>query len=139
ERLINKTMEGRAGADQIKALMAAFREQPPQSIAGLAVTEVFDYKTHEVRQVGSKGGARHLPEPSGDLLIFHLSEPGTRFAARPSGTEPKIKFYLFARTDTKGLRDQSQLAEVKARTARQLDRMASDLEQYIRRVVESPA
>src|SRR5205807_1805542 len=88
ERLINKTLEGREGAAQIQTLMAAFRERPPRSIAGLDVIEVFDYKTHEIR---GQRTTRPLPEPSGDLLIFHLEAPGTRFAVRPSGTEPKIK------------------------------------------------
>jgi phosphoglucomutase len=133
-RLINKTLEGREGATQIKALMAAFRQRPPRTIGNLAVTEVYDYKTHEVRLLGG-GATRPLPQPSGDLLLFHTSEPGTRFAARPSGTEPKIKFYLFARTGTEGLTRREQLTEVKARTQRQLDRMAGDIEQYIREVV----
>jgi len=135
ERLINKTMEGRAGAAQIKMLMAAFRSTPPRSVGGLAVTEVYDYQTHEIRTLDPPGAPRPLLQPSGDLLIFQLSEPGTRFAVRPSGTEPKIKFYLFARTNTAGVKDRMQLAAVKAKTATQLDRMASDLEQYLSRVV----
>ena len=79
--------------------MAAFREQPAARLGGLAVTEVHDYKTHEIRALGTgRARSRPCPSPSGDLLIFHTEAPGTRFAARPSGTEPKIKFYLFART-----------------------------------------
>jgi phosphomannomutase len=131
DRLINKTLEGREGAEQIKTLMAAFRDRPPQTVGGLAVTEAHDYEAHEIRQLGPEGGTRPLPQPSGDLVIFHTSEPGTRFAVRPSGTEPKIKFYLFARTGTEGVTEAAQLAEIKARTKRQLDRMAGDLEQYI--------
>lgn len=127
ERLINKTMEGREGAAQIQALMKAFRTSPPKSIAGLAVTDVYDYKTHEIR---SGNGTRPLPEPSGDLMIFHLNEPGTRFAVRPSGTEPKIKFYLFARSDTHGVTDRVRLAAIKAQTSRRLDEMANGIEQY---------
>ena len=112
EHLINKVFKGREGLDKIRALMKAFRTAPPRTIAGLAVTEVFDYQTHEIRDLAAREAARPLPEPSGDLLIFHTEEPGIRFAARPSGTEPKIKFYLFARTDVKG---PAQLAEAKAR------------------------
>jgi phosphoglucomutase len=131
DKLINKTLEGREGAAQIEKLMAAFREQPPKSIGGVRLTEVYDYETHEVRSLGSPGGTSPLPEPSGDMLIFHTSAPGTRFAVRPSGTEPKIKFYLFARTDTAGLARGTQLESAKAKTATQLDLMAGDLEQYI--------
>ena len=131
ERLINKTMEGREGAAQIKALMAAFRQTPPKSIGGLDVVEVYDYKTHEVRAISSTAPPRSLPQPDGDLMIFHLGAPGMRFAVRPSGTEPKIKFYLFARTDTGGVTDRGALAKVKAGTEALLGRIAADLEAYV--------
>ncbi len=135
ERLINRTLEGREGAARIKVLMAAFRERPPRSIGGLDAVEVADYKTHEVRSLTGGATSRPLPQPSGDLMIFQLSAAGTRFAVRPSGTEPKIKFYLFARSDTEGVTDRAALAEIKARTEAQLDRMAADLEQYVADVV----
>ena len=60
------------------------------------------------------------------------SQPGVRFAARPSGTEPKIKFYLFARTE---VTSPAQLAEAKSQTATRLDQMASDIEEYIKGVL----
>jgi phosphoglucomutase/phosphomannomutase len=129
ERQVNKTMEGREGAAQIQKLMAAFRARPPAMLGGLDVVEVRDYQTHEIRTLA---GARPLPEPSGDMMIFMLSEPGTRFIARPSGTEPKIKFYLFARTDVGGAGSRSNLPAIKARTTERLDRMTADLEEYIR-------
>ncbi len=128
ERLINKTFRGREGLDKIRALMKAFRTDPPRTMAGLAVTDVFDYEDHEIRDLAGARSPRPLPQPSGDLLIFHTELPGVRFAARPSGTEPKIKFYLFARSELKG---PSELAEAKARTARRLDLMARDIEEYI--------
>jgi phosphoglucomutase/phosphomannomutase len=137
ERLINKYLEGREGVAQIKKLMAAFREAPPRQVAGLALTEAHDYKTHEVRTLGPPGGTRPLTGPSGDLIIFQTEAMGTRFAARPSGTEPKIKFYLFARTPTDGVTDRGRLAEIKQETGRRLDRMAADLEQFIRDVLET--
>jgi phosphoglucomutase/phosphomannomutase len=129
ERLIDRRLEGREGAAQIRTLMEAFREQPPTAIGGLTLTEVYDYKTHEIRSLGPDRQIRLLPEPSGDLLIFHTSALGTRFAVRPSGTEPKIKFYLFARTP---VASPDQLPQSKAETERRLDRMAHDIEQYIR-------
>ena len=63
-----------------------------------------------------------------DLLIFQADRPGCRFAARPSGTEPKIKFYLFARSDVDG---PDSLPAAKEQTRRLLDRMEADLGQYI--------
>ena len=132
ERQVNKTLEGREGVAQIQKLMAAFRSKPPKSAGGLALAHVSDYKTHEVRAITGPGGTRPLPDPSGDILIFQTESPGTRFAVRPSGTEPKIKLYLFARTDTAGVTDRSELAEVKAKTDRQLDAIAADIEQFIK-------
>ncbi|WZO96813.1 phospho-sugar mutase [Isosphaeraceae bacterium EP7] len=137
ERLINKTLEGREGVAQIKALMEAFRTRPPKEVAGLAVTEVYDYKTHEVRDARD-GKVTPLPQPSGDLLIFHLDAPGVRFAVRPSGTEPKIKFYLFARGETRDLNDLAQLVPVKAETSKLMARMAADLDQFVATVVGKP-
>jgi phosphomannomutase len=134
EDLINKTYKGREGVEQIKTLMKAFRTDPPRSIAGLDLTEVLDYQAHEIRDLAHPGKTRPLPEPSGDLLMFHTSLPGVRFAARPSGTEPKIKFYLFARTEVKG---PSHLAEAKAETGRRLDLMSRDIEEYVNKVLAS--
>jgi len=134
DRLISKTFEGRAGLATIEALMAAFRSRPPRQIGGSNLTDVYDYMTHEIRALDRSEPARPLPRPSGDLLIFHTERPGTRFAARPSGTEPKIKFYLFARTEVAG---RDQLAAAKDETARRLDQMAGDLERYLADVLNS--
>ena len=60
ERLINKMFKGREGLDKIKALMAAFRTDPPRTIGGLAVTEVYDYKDHEIRDLAG----RRRPPPA---------------------------------------------------------------------------
>jgi phosphoglucomutase/phosphomannomutase len=132
ERLVNRVIEGRRGVEQIKELMAAFRAKPPHTIGGIKTTDVYDYKTHEIRSLNGSARPRPLPDPSGDLLIFHTEAKGTRFAARPSGTEPKIKFYLFARTDVP---DAASLPAAKASTSRRLDQMASDIEQFIKAVI----
>jgi phosphoglucomutase/phosphomannomutase len=128
ERLINKVIEGRRGVEQMKQLMAAFRSAPPKSVGGLTLTEVYDYERHEVRALDGSGATRPLPAPSGDLLIFHTDAPGCRFAARPSGTEPKIKFYLFTRTPVDS---PEGLDAAKAESAERLDAMTRDIEQFI--------
>ncbi|WP_406700407.1 phospho-sugar mutase [Singulisphaera sp. Ch08] len=134
EKLINKTLEGREGATQIKTLMAAFRENPPKQLGGVELAEVYDYKMHEIRSVAGSEKPRPLPQPSGDLLIFHAKEPGTRVAVRPSGTEPKIKFYLFARTDTSGT---EPLERIKEKTFQRLDGISKAIEQYIQDVLKT--
>ncbi len=138
ERQVNKTLEGREGVAQIQKLMAAFRADPPKSAGGLALTEARDYKTHEVRVLDGSGKVHPLPEPSGDIVIFQTEHPGTRFAVRPSGTEPKIKLYLFARTSTGGgVTDRVKLAAIKKQTAGRLDAIAADIEQFIKDVLRA--
>jgi phosphoglucomutase len=134
DRLISKELEGREGLARIGSLMDALRSRPPRLIGGLPLTEAFDYQVHEVRSLSQTAAPRPLPRPSTDLLILHTNRPGTRFAARPSGTEPKIKFYLFARTEV-GRREDLEAA--KAETAGILDQMASDLEAYVADVLKS--
>ncbi len=101
ERHISKYYEGREGVGKIDSLMAAFRTRPPSQLGGLTLTEVHDYKTHEIRTLSHDFSPSPLRQPSGDLLIFHTDRPGARFAVRPSGTEPKIKFYLYVRSDVR--------------------------------------
>ncbi len=134
DRLVTKEFEGREGVAKIASLMDALRAHPPRQIGGLTLTEAFDYQSHLVRSLGRAADPRPLPRPATDLLIFHTVRPGTRFAARPSGTEPKIKFYLFARTDVAGPDD---LEAAKSETARRLDQMARDLDDYIADVFKS--
>jgi phosphoglucomutase len=134
DRPINKTYPGREGLSMIETLMKSLREHPPRQIGGLTLTDVYDYQTHEVRALNRSGPVRPLPQPAGDLLIFHTDYPGTRFAARPSGTEPKIKFYLFARTAVSG---PDHLPAAKLDTMRRLDQMAGDLETYLDQALKS--
>jgi phosphoglucomutase len=134
DRLVNKVLEGREGLARINHLMRAFRERPPRRLGGLTLTEVCDYQAHEIRSL-CRGSASHpLPQPSGDMLIFHTERPGTRFAVRPSGTEPKIKFYLFASTDVAG---PDHLTEAKRETGRRLDQMTTDLDEYVADVMKT--
>jgi phosphoglucomutase len=135
DRQLNKTCEGRAGLDQIKSLMDALRTRPPREVGGLMLTHVHDYQTHEIRWLDRNDQTERLERPAGDLLIFHTSRSSTGFAARPSGTEPKIKFYLFARTPVGA---PERLADAKAETGRYLDRMTRELEEYLDRVLQEP-
>ncbi len=137
EGLINVPLaDGPKGLEQVAAVMGAFRERPPKQVAGFEIAEVHDYKTQTIHKPGSTAEPEPMAEaPSGNLLIFHLAAPGLRFAARPSGTEPKIKFYLFAYNETKGLNDRAQLAAVKQKTSEQLERMGQDIREFVRSIV----
>lgn len=98
ERQRNDYAYGPTGKELITGLMEALRSSPPQELGGVTLTRVDDYGRHEVRQLPDNVKSEELPKPQGNLLIFHGTHADCRirFAARPSGTEPKIKFYLFA-------------------------------------------
>jgi phosphoglucomutase len=134
DRQLNKTCPGREGLAQIKAIMDALRTRPPRQLGGLTLTGVHDYEQHQIRCLDREEKPQPLLRPSGDLLIFHTGRTATGFAARPSGTEPKIKFYLFART---AVGAPNRLPLAKAETARYLDQMTRDLDDYIDDVLKA--
>jgi phosphoglucomutase/phosphomannomutase len=99
EDLINVQMEGSEGMANMQRLMESLRKTPPASIAGLPVIAVRDYG--RLLTTSSDGHSTPLNAPKGNMLIMDLGLPGSNvpsgnaIAVRPSGTEPKIKFYLF--------------------------------------------
>ena len=115
---LSKTCTGETGRQQIQRISAALRSSPPTNIGPARLTRVEDYKQHEVRSLPDNLAVSRIEQPTGDVLIFDGvvdlpgATTGVRFAARPSGTEPKIKFYLFAHP-ADGCRDQLSLCELK--------------------------
>lgn len=89
---------GPSGKALITGLMVKLRKEPPEVLGGVTLSRVDDYQAHETRTLPANSRSEDLPSPKGNLLIFHGEHDDCRirFAARPSGTEPKIKFYLFA-------------------------------------------
>ncbi len=96
ETLINLVMEGSEGMAAMQRLMAAFRSSPPKELSGIPVKQIRDYSSQKVLDVKT-GNTSPLAGPKGDLIILDLAEEGNYVAARPSGTEPKIKLYVFTR------------------------------------------
>ncbi|MDV3309508.1 MAG: phospho-sugar mutase [Cyclobacteriaceae bacterium] len=96
ERLITLTRTGREGEQAIRTMMENFRSRAPERIAGQRVVRALDYKTGvEVNLETGKESALTLPKS--DVLQFYL-EDGSKISVRPSGTEPKIKFYISVNT-----------------------------------------
>ncbi|MBC7569058.1 MAG: phospho-sugar mutase [Spirosoma sp.] len=97
ESLASITKKGKSGAEEIQQMMADFRANPPKEIAGSPVVRIDDYKSLERTDATSgkktqiKAGSMGI-ESSNVLQFF--TEDGTKVSARPSGTEPKIKFYV---------------------------------------------
>ena len=97
EKTISVTMSGLSGAEKIKALMAKFRQQTPEAFADKKVVETQDYGTSE--RTWADGQKEAIDMPSSNVLKYVL-EDGSWIAIRPSGTEPKIKFYIGAKADS---------------------------------------
>lgn len=92
EKLISFTQKGKEGADKIKAMMEEYRNNPPKEISGIRVTRTEDYlKSKRVFPLENR--SEDIDLPVADVLIFIL-EDYSKIAIRPSGTEPKIKFYF---------------------------------------------
>ena len=92
EKLISITKKGKSGAEEIVQMMMNYREQPPTEINGLQVVEIRDYQLQICFNMVSKVKTPIL-QPKSDVLQFFLAG-GSKITVRPSGTEPKIKFYF---------------------------------------------
>ena len=137
ERQVAIKLPGAAGMDRMREIMAGLRANPPTELGGLAVRRTRDYgklKVHDPEQ-----GEMPLKGEQGDLVIFDLLDPegtgekdsgllfpplGNAVAARPSGTEPKIKFYLFAVSQPMSA---EALPAAKAALERRLNLLEEDL------------
>lgn len=94
EGLVNVVRKGKDGAEQIQNMMVEYRNNPPQSILGSKVVKILDYKTLEELDVatGKKSPIEGVEDKSN--VLQWITEDGTKVSVRPSGTEPKIKFYF---------------------------------------------
>jgi len=105
EGLISLTKKGKTGAEEIQQMMADFRANPPKTLAGSNVIRMDDYKALTTTDFTS-GTTTSIPSgemgiESSNVLQF-FTEDGTKFTCRPSGTEPKIKFYVGVRAELEG-------------------------------------
>ncbi|MBN7813160.1 phospho-sugar mutase [Algoriphagus sp. H41] len=92
ESLISVTKKGKDGAEQIQALMNGFRSNPPSQMNGVDVERVVDVKNSTITHVKS-GKVEKLDMDKSNVMQFYLAD-GSKISARPSGTEPKIKYYF---------------------------------------------
>jgi phosphoglucomutase len=92
EHLISITKKGRDGQEQIAAMMEQYRTAPPKVLAGIPVVGLYDYEKQEAKDL-SNGQVCTIDLPKSNVLQFVLAD-GSKISARPSGTEPKIKFYF---------------------------------------------
>ena len=98
ETTINVVKPGKSGADEIKQMMTDFRTTPPQVIGGSKVVLWKDYQTLE--KTDAEGNVSKLDMPDTSNVLQWFCEDGTKISVRPSGTEPKIKFYIEIKDNT---------------------------------------
>jgi phosphoglucomutase len=98
ETLISKAFKGQSGLNTMKALMEKLRNDPPVTFAGQKVVMVKDYADGTTVDPAAKSREKNISLPSSNVLQFIL-EDGSIVTVRPSGTEPKIKFYASCRSE----------------------------------------
>ncbi len=110
EKTISVTLSGVDGAEQIKAIMAKFRNNAPKEWNATAITVVEDFKSQTA--TAADGTVTNLTTPPSDVLKYTLAD-GSWIAVRPSGTEPKIKFYIAVVGETNE-ESQAKIANIEA-------------------------
>jgi phosphoglucomutase len=122
ETLLNVVKKGQQGEQEIKALMEKFRNNPPSDIMGSKLARVLDYKLlREKNLISGKDTA--LDFPKSDVLQFILDD-GSKVSVRPSGTEPKIKYYISVKAKLPSRSDFETVTQ-------QLDKKVKGLEEYL--------
>jgi phosphoglucomutase len=122
EHLISITKKGMNGQQQIAEMMERFRNNPPQSLGGSKVVELLDYQKSEKRKLET-GVTEAIKLPKSNVLQFVL-EDGSKISARPSGTEPKIKFYFSVRTE---LPSAAQYEKVKGQLMQKIETIIKEM------------
>ena len=121
EKLISLTKKGMNGSKEIADMMQGFRDNPPREIAGSKVKELLDYQLQEKKDLAT-GETEKIDLPKSNVLQF-ITEDGSKISARPSGTEPKIKFYFSVNTPLDNAAD--------------FDKTQKILEEKIERIISS--
>jgi len=104
EKGISVVRKGKSGAEEIIQMMKNFSSNPPKEIAGSKVKIIKDYETLKMTNLDS-GEVTDLIMPTTSNVLQYFTEDGTKISVRPSGTEPKIKFYVEVRGEMKSRAD----------------------------------
>lgn len=128
EKGINKYFEGASGMDVMRGIMESYRKAQPATLGGIKVTRIRDVKTGKTWEAAAPAAARAIDLPASDVIQWYL-EDGTTVTVRPSGTEPKIKYYILLRTDVKAAGGLEAARKVSAAKA-------SAIEADVRKVID---
>ncbi|WP_149913627.1 phospho-sugar mutase [Sphingobacterium cavernae] len=122
EKLISLTKKGKAGADEIKQMMVDLRADAPKTLGGVQVKEIRDYENQVATNLIS-GDTSVIDLPKSDVLQF-ITVDGDVISARPSGTEPKIKFYCSVKET---LLDASNYEAISAKLEQKVENIMADI------------
>lgn len=117
EELVSLTKKGKSGFEEIQNMMYEFRTNPPKDIAGIKVQKIDDYQKQTSLYID--GTSVELAYPKSNVIIFTLAD-GSRIAIRPSGTEPKIKFYFSVNTKLEQVKNYDQTKKTLATNCKKL-------------------
>jgi phosphoglucomutase len=123
ERGISVVRPGKTGAEEIIAMMKNFRENPPQTLGGSQLQVVKDYSNLSCKNL-KNGAENKLDFPTTSNVLQFFTEAGDKVSIRPSGTEPKIKFYIEVREE---LSNKDAYESVVANAEKHIDRILEDL------------
>lgn len=113
EYTVNVVKPGKSGAEEIQQMMVNLRENSPKELAGSKVTIVKDYKT--LKQTDAEGNVTDMEMPDTSNVLQFYTEDNTKVSVRPSGTEPKIKFYMEVKGTLKSAADYVEADEAAAK------------------------
>ncbi len=138
EGQVSKICKGSQGNQQIQHLMKAFRVSPPQRLGNLSFSLVRDYRDLEIRSLPENTPSETFSKPQGNVLMFEGSNTdkslNVQLGVRPSGTEPKIKFYYFAQAEVS---DSDLLAETKVQASAAIECFKESLMDWIDQTLEA--
>lgn len=123
EKMIYIVREGKEGADEIRNLMKEYRENPPVTMGGSKVAIVKDYQNLTEKNILT-GEVKPLDMPCTSNVLQYFTEDGSKVSVRPSGTEPKIKFYFEVKVPMK---DTSEWAQACAAADKKIEQAAKDM------------
>ena len=122
ERLISITKTGKAGLEEIQSMIEGYRRNPPKSLGGSEIVEIIDYQSGIAKNT-RLGKQSSTALPSSNFIQF-LTADGDKITARPSGTEPKIKFYFSIKTHLESL---SNFTETTNKLNKKMDGIIAEL------------
>lgn len=123
ESLTSITKKGKSGAEEIQDMMKNFRENAPTQLGGSAVVKLIDYQASTATNIGN-GAVESIDFPKSNVLQF-LTEDGTKVSLRPSGTEPKIKFYFSVKSKSG---DDRELSVIKSELENKINNIKAELD-----------